>query len=91
MGKDEFTVILNKPLEFKGKTIKEVEVRSECTAGDLEASDKGKGDVQKGLYLAAELTRQPYAVVRMLRLDDFNRVMEVINSVVGKDQVTGGT
>jgi hypothetical protein len=72
------------------KEIETVTFPLEMTVGNLESSDKGKGDIEKSIRLMAELVQLPVSAVRKMRADDFNRAASVMNVLMGKDQEIGG-
>jgi hypothetical protein len=87
------TVKLSRPIKTgkDGKeTIASVTFPAEATVAHLEASDKGKGDIEKAARLMAELVGRSYADVRKMNANDFTRCAGVLNGLVGKDLDLGG-
>ena len=85
------TVRLEKPIKHREQEVSELRFPAEATVMHLEATDKAEGDIQKAVFLMAELTGASKHVIRQLSMPDFNRAAEVMNVLVGKDQGTGGT
>src|SRR5690348_5019301 len=81
----EVVVKLRFPVEHGGKQTRDVRLRGEAVVSDLEAMDKGSGQVQKIVYLAAELSGLSLAVVRKLRSVDFGEVSAAVDDILGKE------
>lgn len=70
-------VTLQRPIVQKGGDVGTLTLRRP-TAGDLESSDKGSGNVAGTNLLIASLSGLPVGVVRRLDVVDFRRCNEII-------------
>lgn len=91
-GDGTITVSLKYPIESGKKTITEVTLRTECTAGDLEAMDDAKGrEVEKITRLVVELSVTedklglPMSAARKLRSADYVVLAREIGKIIGGD------
>lgn len=78
------TITLKHPVEFDGRTIKEITLRRPKVR-DLERMDKVKGELAKSVTLIADLAEITPDNVRDLDAEDFKRVSEVIGDFLGED------
>jgi hypothetical protein len=85
------TVTLRRPITHRDKEIETVKFPVEATVAHLEASDKGKGDIEKSIHMIAAMIDVPVNAIRKMNAQDFNRLATVVNGLVGKDQAIGGT
>jgi len=84
------TVHLRAPFEHAKVLVDRITVH-EPNAAELEALDKGTGNVSASNQLIAELSGLSLMAVRKLKARDWATVSELVNEWVGKPQATGGT
>lgn len=84
------TVPLLKPVQHGERSVSEVTLRGEPTVADLEAMDKAKGEVEKSLYLIAELSGLSVGCLRKVKAMDFAAIGEALNDVLGNGSMETG-
>lgn len=88
-GNGTTTVTLKRPVKLGDDLVTSLTLRDEATVADLEAMDRGKGEVGKTVFLIAELAGVPPALVRRLSTADYAIVAGVMSDALGN--VPGGT
>jgi hypothetical protein len=71
------TIRLTTPIQAHGAEVSELTIY-EPQAGDLEAFDQAKGDIQRQNHLLAVCARIPYSSVRTLSMVDWRSAMEAL-------------
>lgn len=80
MDRDQKTVTLRHPIEVDGAERSEIAIREPCPK-DLEAMDRGKGEVQKANLLLAACAGIPVTSVHKMRMVDYQACMEALESL----------
>ena len=79
------TIWLDDPFEHPKGEHHETITLKPATAGDLEAIDKEKGDVGKGIRLVCTLSGEFKATIRKMSARDFTRVSEAAGELLGNE------
>lgn len=84
---------LSKPIPVEDRTVNELEIREEVSAGDLEAMDAASsgGAVARSIYLIAHLTNVPPSSIRAMRASDFNKANALVQPFLDGGPQTGVT
>ena len=79
------TILFDVPVKHGAEFINEITLKQPLV-GDLEASDRAKGDVQKMILITASLAEVPPTVIRRIAMKDFTRVSKFLETVLGGDE-----
>lgn len=70
--RERVKVKLLKPIKVNGESVDELIMISDLTLGDLEAADRGKGEVNKMNHLISKAAKLPIEVIQKIHIKDFD-------------------
>lgn len=80
-----YIITLKVPVEHAKETISVVKLRGNATVEDLEAMDRGKGEVAKTVHLISELSGLSLTAVRKLKPVDYAVIGEAVGAILGNE------
>lgn len=83
------TYSLRTPVEYSGKTYKELTFRKPKT-GDLMVLDNFKGEMSKTIALLATISDVPLPAFKEVEMEDLNAIIEATAGLLGNGPATTG-
>lgn len=88
---DTIKLVLQHPIQFEGRSVSELALRTDVRARDFFAGDGAKGETEKAARIAARLANVPPSAIADMHAPDFVRLMEIVGPLLQGGPPTSAT